>query len=176
MAKLDVQSFELLARLLGAQGAGEVLLLAVATVCGRLDSIWMKARGDGIPWLRKNWTALSQLQEQYNHAVETALAALPESEESIVWADRTEESESLVSGNAASAVASRTPSMPTYARIPQKEIDISPYAPRPGLGSAAAPARLWSDLDEQDHNGSRGARGNHRGKTKWQGTARRSLV
>ena len=109
MAKMDVQSFELLARLLGAQDVGEVLLLAVAPACGSDASLLIKARGVGIPWLRKNWTALPKLQEQYNHAVEAALAALPESEESIVWADRTEESESVVSGAAASVAASRTP-------------------------------------------------------------------
>ena len=81
MAKMDALSFERLAKLLGAQAAGEVLLLAVARVCGDNVNLWNKARLAGIPWQRKNWTALSKLQKQYNGGVETEpLPALLESE------------------------------------------------------------------------------------------------
>ena len=54
---MDVQSFENLARLLGAHAAGEVLLLAVARACEGNASLWAEARSAGIPWQRKNWTA-----------------------------------------------------------------------------------------------------------------------
>ena len=81
MAKMDVQSFENLARLLGTQAAGEVLL-AVAKACGDNVRLWNTARSAGIPWQQKSWTALSKLQEQYNRAVEDAPPPLLESEES----------------------------------------------------------------------------------------------
>ena len=80
MAKMDVQRFDRLATMLGTHAAGEVLLLAVARTCGDNASLWNKARLAGIPWQRKNWTALSKLQKQYNGGVETALPALLESE------------------------------------------------------------------------------------------------
>ena len=70
---MDAQSFEKLANVLGTHAAGEVLLLAVARACGDNASLWNKARSAGIPWQRKNWTALSKVQEQYAGAVETAL-------------------------------------------------------------------------------------------------------
>ena len=115
MAEMDVQSFDNLARLLGAQAAGDVLLLAVATACGDNVRLWNTARSAGIPWQRKSWTALSKLKEHYNRAVETARPPLLESEETVLWADRAEESESLVGGDAASSVARLIPSMPTHA-------------------------------------------------------------
>ena len=70
MAKMeDVQSFENLARLLGACAVGEVLLLAVARACEGNASLWDEARLAGIPWQHKNWTALKELQSQYSDAV-----------------------------------------------------------------------------------------------------------
>ena len=66
MAKMDAQSFEHFANVLGTHAAGEVLLLAVAEVCGDDNKLWGKARSIGIPWQRKNWTALTKLQMQYN--------------------------------------------------------------------------------------------------------------
>ena len=53
MAKMDAQSFEHLANVLGTHAA-EVLLLAVARTCGDNASLWNKARLTGIPWQRKN--------------------------------------------------------------------------------------------------------------------------
>ena len=114
MAKLDLQTFEHLARLFGTQVVGEVLLLAVARKCGDDVSIWNQAHLVGIPWQRKNRAALSPLQQQYNSTVETAALSVAESEESVRWADLAEASESLVGGVAASVVASLIPSTPTY--------------------------------------------------------------
>ena len=75
MAKMDVQLFEHLACVLGTHAAGEVLLLAVARACGDNSSLWNKACSLGIPWQRKNWTALSKLQMQYNSHTGVAAAA-----------------------------------------------------------------------------------------------------
>ena len=81
MANIETQSFEFLAKVIGTHAAGEVLLLAVARACGDNADLWNKARRVGIPWQRKNWTALSKLQRQYNGGVETEpLPALLESE------------------------------------------------------------------------------------------------
>ena len=81
MAKIDAQSFEFLANRLGIRAAGEVLLLALARVCGDNADLWNQARLLGIPWQSKNWTALSKLQKQYNGGVETEpLPALLECE------------------------------------------------------------------------------------------------
>ena len=81
MAKVDAQTFEHLANVLGTHAAGEVLLLAVARACGDNADLWNKARLVGILWQRKNWTALSKLQRQYNGGVETEpLPSLLESE------------------------------------------------------------------------------------------------
>ena len=81
MAKIDAQIFEFLANALGVHAAGEVLLLALARACGNNADLWRKARLVGLPWPRKNWTALSKLQKQYNGGVETEpLPALLESE------------------------------------------------------------------------------------------------
>ena len=94
---MDAQSFEHLACVLGTHAAGEVLLLAVSRSCGDNANLWKKARSAGIPWQRENWTALSKLQKQYNRAVETALLPLLENQETVLRADRAEESKSLVS-------------------------------------------------------------------------------
>ena len=102
MAKMDAHVFAKLATVLGTHGAGEVLLLAVARACGGDASLWDKARSVGIPWQRKNWPALSKVQEQYVGAVETALPPGLDSER-------------LVGGDAASSVARLIPSMPTHA-------------------------------------------------------------
>ena len=59
LAKMDAQSFEKLANVLGTHAAGEVLLLAIARACGDNVGLWNKAHLVGIPWQRKNWTALS---------------------------------------------------------------------------------------------------------------------
>ena len=136
MAKIDAQSFEHLACVLGTHVAGEVLLLAVARTCGGNASLWDKARSAGIPWQRKNWTALSKLQQQYNGAAQI-LPPLLESKETVLGADRAEESESLVGGDGAGLVA-------------RTLRDNGPYAPRLGLGSAAAPARRRADKKERD--------------------------
>ena len=81
MAKIEVQTFEILANVIGIRAAGEMLLLALARGCGDNADLWNKARLLGIPWQRKNWTALSKLQRQYNGGVETEpLPALPKGE------------------------------------------------------------------------------------------------
>ena len=80
MARMDAQTFEELATVLGTRAAGEVLLLAVARACGDNAGLWNKAHSVGIPWQRKNWTALSTLKKQYNGGVETELPALLERE------------------------------------------------------------------------------------------------
>ena len=77
---MDVQVFEHLASLIGTHAAGEVLLLAVARTCGDKDSLWKKACSAGIPWQRKKWTALSNLENQYNRAVEIASQPMLENE------------------------------------------------------------------------------------------------
>ena len=132
---MDAQSFEHLACVLGTHVVGEVLLLAVARTCGDNASLWNKARSAGIPWQRKNWTALSKLQKQYNRAVETALLPLLESQETVLRADRAEESKSLVGGDGSSSVARLIPLMPSYDPPAPPENDIGPYAPRAGLGT-----------------------------------------
>ena len=70
LAEIGVQHFEALTEKLGINAAGEALLLAVARTCGDTASLWDKARRAGIPWQRKNWTALKELQNQYSDAVE----------------------------------------------------------------------------------------------------------
>ena len=69
MARMDAQTFEELATVLGTRAAGEVLLLAVARACKHTPSLWNQAHSVGIPWQRKNWTALSTLVKQYNGGV-----------------------------------------------------------------------------------------------------------
>ena len=66
MARMDAQTFAELATMVGTRAAGEVLLLAVARACTGNAGLWNKAHSVGIPWQRKNWTALSTLQKQYN--------------------------------------------------------------------------------------------------------------
>ena len=87
MAKIEVQTFEILANRLGIRAAAEMLLLIIARGCGENADLWNQARLLGIPWQSKNWTALSKLQKQYNRAVETALLPLLESQETVLWAD-----------------------------------------------------------------------------------------
>ena len=53
MAKMDAQTFEELATVLGTHAAGEVLLLAVARACGDNAGLWNQAHSIGIPWQRK---------------------------------------------------------------------------------------------------------------------------
>ena len=69
MARMDAQTFEELATMIGTRAAGEVLLLAVARACRHTASLWNQAHSVGIPWHRKNWTALSTLVQQYNGGV-----------------------------------------------------------------------------------------------------------
>ena len=105
MAEVEVESFEQLACNVGTRVAGEVLLLAVARACEGNASLWDEARSAGIPWQRKNWTALSKVQEQYTGAVE---ALLPPGLAS----------EMLVGGgDAASSVARLIPSTPIHAPL-----------------------------------------------------------
>ena len=70
MAKMDVQSFERLARLLGVQAVGEALLLAVARTCGvmpafgtrrdRLAFLGSARTGRRCRWSKSNTTAQSR--------------------------------------------------------------------------------------------------------------------
>ena len=65
----DLDEYENLARKIGSHAAAEVVLLAVARQCKQDAGKWKRARNLGIPWLRKNWSALSRLQASYNEAV-----------------------------------------------------------------------------------------------------------
>ena len=53
----------------GSGCAAEMLLLIVARQCGSNKRKWLQARDLGIPWQRKRWTSLTDLQREYNDAV-----------------------------------------------------------------------------------------------------------
>ena len=98
-------------------------MLAVARACGDKASLWDKARSAGIPWQRKTWTALSNLQKLYNDGVETELPALLLSEKTV---DREGGKAYTVQG------------------------DLGPYAPGPGLGTVDKRAGALFELGEHD--------------------------
>ena len=151
MANMDAQSFDNLANVFGTHAAGEVLLLAVARVCGDNVNLWNNARSVGIPWRRKNWSALTKLQKQYNDGVDTALPALPEHEKTSGWEDNAEEGETMAGGEGASAAAPPTPTGPPYSYPPALEYDRErTYTPRSGQGTIAAPACPNPDVGEHD--------------------------
>ena len=133
MARMDAQTFEELATVLGTRAAGEVLLLAVARACGGNAGLWNKAHSVGIPWQRKKWTALSTLQEHYNGGVETLLPALLERERTGGGEDNADTWEWCGGKDGARSSGS-----------------IIPYAPRAGLGTAPAPKRRLADDEERD--------------------------
>ena len=54
---------------MGSGCAAEMLLLIVARQCGSNKRKWLQARDLGIPWQRKRWTSLTDLQREYNDAV-----------------------------------------------------------------------------------------------------------
>ena len=70
---VSVEEHESHAGRLGGGCAAEVLLLAVAQHCGSNKRKWEEARDLGIPWQRKRWTSLTDLQRYYNDAVARAL-------------------------------------------------------------------------------------------------------
>ena len=70
IANTDEHTFESWVDFWGAHIAGEMLLLAVARVCKNDATLWSTAKASGIPWQRKTWSGLLQLQDQYNDAVE----------------------------------------------------------------------------------------------------------
>ena len=72
-AGVSVEEHEAHAGRLGGGCAAEVLLLAVAQQCGSNKRKWEQARDLGIPWQRKRWTSLTDLQRYYNDAVARAL-------------------------------------------------------------------------------------------------------
>ena len=128
MARMDAETFEELATVLGAHAAGEVLLLAVARVCGDNAGLWNKSHSIGIPWQRKKWTALSTLKKQYNDGVESALPALEESEKTGSGEDNADMWEWYGGADGVSSARS-----------------IIPYAPRAELDTAPAPKRRLDD-------------------------------
>ena len=112
MARMDSQTFEELATMLGTRAAGEVLLLAVARACGHTASLWNQAHSVGIPWQRKKWTALSTLQEEYNGGVETLLPVLLERGRTGGGQDNAEYRETCGGENGASSAACEGPYAP----------------------------------------------------------------
>ena len=72
-AGISVEEHEGLARKLGVDAVGEVLLLVIAQQCGTDMCKWQQARDLGIPWQAKRWTSLTGFQRDYNDAVAKAL-------------------------------------------------------------------------------------------------------
>ena len=68
-AGISVEEHEVGAGRMGSGCAAEMLLLIVARQCGSNKRKWLQARGLGIPWQRKRWTSLTDLQREYNDAV-----------------------------------------------------------------------------------------------------------
>ena len=66
---MGVDEYGHLARKVGSRAAAEVMLLAVSRACGDDVSKWNRAKKLGIPWQQKRWTALTELQTNYNSAV-----------------------------------------------------------------------------------------------------------
>ena len=73
----SLQEHERLARALGADAAGEVLLLVIAQKCESDSQTWKEAKDLGIPWQAKNWTFLTALQQKYNDGVAEGGDAAP---------------------------------------------------------------------------------------------------
>ena len=132
MAKMDAQSFDKWAAVLGTHAAGEVLMLAVARACGDDAGLWHKAHSVGIPWRQKTWTALSRLQERYNGGVKTELRALLERERTGGGEDDAEFWDPCGGEDGASPAAC-----------------AGPYAPKAGLGTAPAPKQHVADNEER---------------------------
>ena len=68
-AGISVEEHEVGAGRMGSGCAAEMLLLIVARQCGSNKRKWLQARDLGIPWQRKRWTSLTDLQREYNDAV-----------------------------------------------------------------------------------------------------------
>ena len=69
-AGISVEEHEVGAGRMGSGCAAEMLLLLiVARQCGSNKRKWLQARDLGIPWQRKRWTSLTDLQREYNDAV-----------------------------------------------------------------------------------------------------------
>ena len=66
---MGVDEYGHLARKIGPRAAAEVILLAVSRACGDDVNKWSRAKKLGIPWQQKKWTALTELQTNYNSAV-----------------------------------------------------------------------------------------------------------
>ena len=68
-AGISVEEHEVGAGRMGSGCAAEMLLLIVARQCGSNKRKWLQARDLGIPWQRKRWTSLTDVQREYNDAV-----------------------------------------------------------------------------------------------------------
>ena len=66
---VSAEEHEVLATRVGGKASAEIRLLAIAEQCHNNKRLWQSAEEFGIPWQRKTWSALADLQKTYNKAV-----------------------------------------------------------------------------------------------------------